>query len=169
MQAPFCMKERRAHTTKSTRRNIPVKAGRPRAYSPETLLAKFEEYVEWAKNNPRYIHRPTSAGIEKVPTERPLTLSGFCIFADIIPNTFKDYETREEFLTVCARVRARIENDQLEGAMAGQFNPTIAARVLHLADRQDVTTNGQSLPASAPASIVLSYKERTIELKPEDI
>lgn len=27
------------------------KVGRPRAYTPE---AKFEEYVEWVKANPRY-------------------------------------------------------------------------------------------------------------------
>ena len=122
-------------------KNQVAKIGRPRAYSPETLLAKFEEYVEWAKNNPRYIHRPTSAGIEKVPTERPLTLAGFCIFVDIIPDTFREYEKIDEFSGVCARVRARIENDQLEGAMAGQFNPTIAARVLHLADRQEVVSH----------------------------
>ena len=28
------------------------KVGRPRAYTPEALEAKFEEYVEWAKENP---------------------------------------------------------------------------------------------------------------------
>ena len=28
------------------------KVGRPRAYTPEALDAKFEEYVEWVKANP---------------------------------------------------------------------------------------------------------------------
>ena len=32
------------------------KVGRPRAYTPEALEAKFEEYVEWAKENPIYIN-----------------------------------------------------------------------------------------------------------------
>ena len=37
------------------------KVGRPRAYTPEALDAKFEEYVEWVKANPVYINK-VSAG-----------------------------------------------------------------------------------------------------------
>ena len=37
------------------------KVGRPRAYTPEALEAKFEEYVEWVKANPVYINK-VSAG-----------------------------------------------------------------------------------------------------------
>ena len=37
------------------------KVGRPRAYTPEALEAKFEEYVEWVKANPRYSNK-ASAG-----------------------------------------------------------------------------------------------------------
>ena len=35
------------------------KVGRPRAYTPEALDAKFEEYVEWVKANP--VHHPVVA------------------------------------------------------------------------------------------------------------
>ena len=40
--------------------------------------------------------------------------------------------------------------------MCEQYNPTIASRVLHLADRQDVTTNGKAITAATqPISVVL--------------
>ena len=111
--------------------NTPNKrVGRPRAYTPEALEAKFEEYAEWAKANPRYSNKVLADGsIIPLPYERPLTLSGFAVFAGIIPETFREYEKLDEFSVVCARVRARIESDQLEGAMCEQYNSTIASRV----------------------------------------
>ena len=85
-----------------------------------------------------------------------MTLSSFAVFAGIIPETFREYEKLDEFSVVCAHVRARIEPDQLEGAMCEQYNPTIASRVLRLADRQDVTTNGKDIQQSiTPISVVL--------------
>ena len=151
------------------------KVGRPRAYTPEALEAKFEEYVEWVKANPRYSNKVLADGsVIPVPYERPLTLSGFAVFAGIIPETFREYEKLDEFSVVCARVRARIESDQLEGAMCEQYNPTIASRVLHLADRQDVTTNGKEIkqtPAvtftvdEAAASIIQSIGKMTVAVK----
>lgn len=128
------------------------KIGRPLTYTPEQLASKFEEYAVWAKENPRINYKILSDGSEsKVRLERPLTLSGFTVFAKIHPHTFGNLEKREEFLDVCARIRARIETDQLEGALCEQFNPTIASRVLMLADRQDITTNGKEIQPSGPA------------------
>lgn len=154
------------------------KVGRPRAYTPEALEAKFEEYVEWVKANPRYSNKVLGDGsIIPVPYERPLTLSSFAVFAGIIPDTFREYEKLDEFFGVCARVRARIESDQLEGAMCEQYNQTIASRVLHLADRQDVTTNGkdiQQVPAISftvdedAASIIQSIGKQTINTVRKD-
>ena len=130
------------------------KVGRPRAYTPEALEAKFEEYVEWAKENPVYINKVSAGKIIPVSTQRPLTLVGFCQFAKISKDTFRRYE--DEFCGLLTCVRVAIEADQLEGAMVGQYNPNIVARVLHLADRQDVTTNGKAITASTqPISVVL--------------
>ena len=40
--------------------------------------------------------------------------------------------------------------------MCEQYNPTIASRVLHLADSQDVTTNGKAITVpTQPISVVL--------------
>ena len=137
------------------------KVGRPRAYTPEALDAKFEEYVEWVKANPVYINKVSAGEIIAVPTQRPLTLVGFCQFAKISKDTFRRYE--DEFCGLLTCVRVAIEADQLEGAMVGQYNPNIVARVLHLADRQDVTTNGKAITASTqPISVVLDTEAAKI-------
>lgn len=129
------------------------KVGRPRAYTPE---AKFEEYVEWVKANPRYSNKASAGEIIPVPTQRPLTLVGFCQFAKISRQNFYEYESREEFSDILTCVREAIEADQLEGALCGQYDSGIVARVLHLADRQDVTTNGKEITtATQPISVVL--------------
>lgn len=135
--------------------NTPNKrVGRPRAYTPEALEAKFEEYVEWVKANPVYINKVSAGEIIPVPTQRPLTLVGFCQFARISKDTFRRYE--DEFCDLLTHVRVAIEADQLEGALCGQYDSGIVARVLHLADRQDVTTNGKAITAATqPISVVL--------------
>ena len=126
------------------------KVGRPRAYTPEALEAKFEEYVEWVKANPVYINKVSAGEIS------PLTLVGFCQFAKISRQNFYEYESREEFSDILTCVREAIEADQLEGALCGQYDSGIVARVLHLADRQDVTTNGKEITtATQPISVVL--------------
>lgn len=148
------------------------KVGRPRAYTPEALEAKFEEYVEWVKANPVYINKVSAGEIIPVPTQRPLTLVGFCQFAKISKDTFRRYE--DEFCDLLTHVRVAIEADQLEGALCGQYDSGIVARVLHLADRQDVTTNGkdiQQAPAisftvdEASASIIQSIGKMTVAVK----
>ena len=148
------------------------KVGRPRAYTPEALEAKFEEYVEWVKANPVYINKASAGEIIPVPTQRPLTLVGFCQFAKISKDTFRRYE--DEFCDLLTHVRVAIEADQLEGALCGQYDSGIVARVLHLADRQDVTTNGkdiQQAPAisftvdEAAASIIQSIGKMTVAVK----
>ena len=86
---------------------------------------------------------------------------GFCQFAKISKDTFRRYE--DEFCGLLTCVRVAIEADQLEGAMVGQYNPNIVARVLHLADRQDVTTNGKAITASTqPISVVLDTEAAKI-------
>ncbi len=148
------------------------KVGRPRAYTPEALEAKFEEYVEWVKAHPVYINKVSAGEIIAVPTQRPLTLVGFCQFAKISKDTFRRYE--DEFCDLLTHVRVAIEADQLEGALCGQYDSGIVARVLHLADRQDVTTNGkdiQQAPAisftvdEAAASIIQSIGKMTVAVK----
>ena len=143
--------------TNTNKTNVPIrKMCRPRAYTPEALEAKFEEYTQWVKANPVYINKVSAGEIIPVPTQRPLTLVGFCQFAGISRQNFYEYESREEFSDVLTRVRVAIEADQLEGALVGTYDSGIVARVLRLADRQDVTTNGKEITtATQPISVVL--------------
>lgn len=136
------------------------KVGHPRAYTPEALEAKFEEYVEWVKANPVYINKVSAGEIIPVPTQRPLTLVGFCQFERISKDTFRRYE--DEFCDLLTHVRVAIEADQLEGAMVGQYNPNIVARVLHLADRQDVTTNGKDIQQVSAISFTVDEAAASI-------
>lgn len=147
------------------------KPGRPRAYTPETLKDKFDEYVEWGEANPLYINKVSAGQIISVPVRRPLTLVGFCQFAGISRDTFREYEKQEEYPGLLTCVRETIEADQLQGALVGIYDTGIVARVLHLADRQDVTTNGKEInkgPAvtftvdEAAASIIQSIGRQTI-------
>lgn len=132
------------------------KVGRPVKYTPEALEAKFEEYVKLTKENPVYLNKVSAGEIIPVPTERPLTIVGFCNYAGISKDTFRNYEQQEEFFDLLTRVRGAIEADQLEGALVGIYDAGIVARVLHLADRQDVTTNGRSIQqAATPISVSL--------------
>lgn len=164
--------------TNTNKTNEPIrKMGRPRAYTPEALEAKFEEYRNYIAETPIYKEVPTKGGPMDIRVNRPTTLVGFCVFAGIGRNTFLDYEERPEFSNVITRVRETIETDQLEGAMAGVYDSSIVSRVLRLADRQDVTTNGKEIaqaPAvtftvdEAAASIIQSIGKQTINSVQKD-
>ena len=83
-----------AKSVKDTKANDTIKptrkVGRPCVYTPELLEAKLEEYIEWAEDHPLAINKVSAGEIISVPTERPLTLVGFCVFAGIVENTFRN-------------------------------------------------------------------------------
>lgn len=121
------------------------KRGVERLYTAETLAEKFEEYLTWVRENPRRSYKTTKKGTVLADIDRPLTLISFCQFADITHDTFRAYERRGgELGHQCARVRERIEADQLEGALAGQYSQAIVARVLKLADVSEVVNKSES-------------------------
>lgn len=128
--------------------------GRLPDYTPEQLLEKWNEYVDWVFKNPLY-----SVSVQKlkvardqeeikqveVPVMRAFTIEGYCNFIDIVFQTFRNYELRGgEYLEVLTRIRQQIENMQFEGAAANLLNPSIIARKLGLADKtieiKDVAT-----------------------------
>lgn len=138
-----------AKSVKDTKTNDTIKptrkVGRPCVYTPEALEVKFEEYANWTKNNPIIKQVPTKHGLVDLELQRPKTIVGFCVYAGILRDTFFDYGKREEFFYIIARVREEIEADQLSGAIAGIYDSGVITRVLKLADKQDITTNGESI------------------------
>lgn len=139
---------------------IRSKDGRDKEYDSESLLKKANEYFNWCLENPLLeavivkgsnIEEKTNKdndnettkvtkpyAIASLPKMRPFTVQGFCNYAEIALNTFKNYEKDKDFLTVTTRIRGIIENQQFEGAASGFLNPNIIARKLGLIDKSQV-------------------------------
>ena len=123
------------------------KVGRPRNLdNPEQLQELFERYKADVKANPRI--KSVFGGKEfeerAEPLERPLTLEGFELFCyneigcveDYFKNTDKRYN---EFTPICTRIRKAIRQDQIEGGMVGQYNPSITQRLNGLTEKVEST------------------------------
>lgn len=112
----------------------------------------FEAYRDWCKSNPRYQYSlSTKTGVATpVPLERPLTQVGFRCFAAEKGSAVQDYFANtdgrySEYTTICSRIEEAIRQDQIEGGMAGQYNPSITQRLNNLTERVDTTTQGQAI------------------------
>jgi hypothetical protein len=123
------------------------KVGRPRNLdSPEQLSELFDKYKADVKANPRI--KSVFGGKEfeerAEPLERPLTLEGFELFCydevGVVEQYFKNTDKRyEEFVPICTRIRKAIRQDQIEGGMVGQYNPSITQRLNGLTEKVEST------------------------------
>jgi hypothetical protein len=123
------------------------KVGRPRNLdSPEQLSELFDKYKADVKANPRI--KSVFGGKEfeerAEPLERPLTLEGFELFCydevGMVEQYFKNTDKRyEEFVPICTRIRKAIRQDQIEGGMVGQYNPSITQRLNGLTEKVEST------------------------------
>lgn len=120
--------------------------------TPEAMWELFESYREWCKANPRYSYSLSTKTGEAtaIPLERPLTQVGFRSYAADKGSTVNDYfantdDRYGEYTTICSRIEEAIKNDQIEGGMCGQYNPSITQRLNGLTERVDTTTQGQPI------------------------
>ena len=114
--------------------------------TPELMLQLFTEYCEYAKSNPIKVHDFVGKDGDEVYRlrERPLTIEGFenyCYNQGVIgdlshyfANTNNAYS---DFLTICSRIRKTIRQDQIEGGMAGVYNPSITQRLNSLVEKSE--------------------------------
>ena len=115
--------------------------------SPEKMFEHFENYRNWVKENPIRVHdfrggMATEVFIEK---ERPLTLEGFSVYCfergitsnihEYFANSHKAYT---DYTSICRAIREIIRQDQIEGGMAGIYNPSITQRLNNLVERTEV-------------------------------
>lgn len=112
--------------------------------TPEKMWEYFISYRDNIKSHP--LHKNDFAGkdadevIKKL--ERPLTMEGFenWLFnndiitdvSDYFENTDKRYS---DYLPICRAIRRTIRQDQIEGGMAGIYNPSITQRLNGLVDK----------------------------------
>lgn len=121
------------------------KDGRELIYSsPDLLLNEAYKYFEWCnkspvKKNEAIKSGPAAGKIIQIPTQRPYTLQQLCVHIGISLNTFKNYEARDNFLTVTTHIREIITANQLEGALVEAYNSNIVARLLGLSDKKEIS------------------------------
>lgn len=123
--------------------------------TPEKLYSYFEEYKEYIKTNPRTIDKALQSGkIAKETLRVPLTMDGFDVFvmnaegiqSKGVEQYFSNREGRySEYVDICTRIKREIRQDQIEGGMVGQYNPSITQRLNNLTEKTDITTDGKGI------------------------
>jgi len=116
--------------------------------TPDKLQELFEQYK--ASLKPREIQKATAAGVKSEFHKPPLTMEGFENFCEdnvgCVHQYFDNRDNRyNDYVTICTRIKRLIRQDQIEGGMVGQFNPSITQRLNGLTEKTDVTTNGKDI------------------------
>lgn len=158
------------------------KHGRNRIFGTPAILWKAAtEYFEWVDSHPwikkEQLKNPIKKTDQKgnvtwevitdVPTARPYTLSGLCIYLDVNSQYFMNFKQslepkegkkqtkkQKDFSTVILRVEEIIRTQKFEGAAVGTFNSNIIAREMGMVDRKDVTTQGKPISNKLEIEIV---------------
>ena len=123
--------------------------GKPKYIStPEKMWEYFLAYKQKVKSNP--IKVQDYVGKDGVMVyrdkERPLTVEGFeCYLYDLdiisdISHYFANLDGRySDYVAICSRIRKEVRIDQIDGGMAGIYNPSITQRLNGLKEATDNT------------------------------
>lgn len=129
--------------------------GRPLAYTPEQLVEKFQDYLNWAKANPIEAVFQTSGvsytgdsfgNTNKKIIPRLISVTGFLVHIGQTESWWKNLEEGkrgEEFLKVKDKIKTYSETYQKEMASAGLFKENIVSRMLGLKDKKEVEQTGE--------------------------
>jgi hypothetical protein len=120
--------------------------------TPELLWEMFTEYREQVKSNPRKkVEYVGKDGVRvETPIERPLSLDGFYCFGYDKDITLHHYFENpdgayDEYRGITTRIRKEVRAEQVDGAMVGQYNSNLTARLNGLTDKSEVTHIEQPL------------------------
>jgi hypothetical protein len=128
--------------------------------TPEKMWELFEAYVLETKSNPFQLPEqrkgtiviPKGTPVEEIknlldpvidlPRERALTMVGFLNYLDtqgIITDATDYFENKDkrysDYVRICLRIKRSIQQDQIEGGMAGIYNPSITQRLNGLVEK----------------------------------
>jgi len=129
--------------------------------TPEEMYELFEAYK--ANRKPREIQKATVKGVVSEFHMPPLTMEGFDVYVMNYEGTqskgveqyFSNREGRySAYVDICSRIKREIRQDQIEGGMVGQYNPSITQRLNNLTEKTDVTTGGDKLNQPVTVRIV---------------
>lgn len=114
--------------------------------TPEIFWEYFLAYKKEVKSKPILVKDWVGKDATDVyrEKERPLTIEGFecwCYDNDIISDLshyFCNLENRySDYIAICSRIKKAVRNDQIEGGMAGIYNPSITQRLNGLVEKQE--------------------------------
>lgn len=115
----------------------------PRFEHPNDLWDACLEYFEWVERTPLLEAKVVTSGgkakVMSLPKMRAMTITGLCVFLDVVDSTWRDWKAnREDLSAIIARVEQIIRTQKFEGAAADLLNPSIIARELGLADKAEI-------------------------------
>jgi len=128
--------------------------GREKIFASAQLMwAAAEEYFEWCDNNPWINKEAIKSGdragtLIDIPTQRPYTLSGLCVYIGCNEAYFRTFKAQlpkdeEDFNTVISEIEQVIYTQKFEGAAVGTFNANIIARDLGLKEKSETELSGK--------------------------
>ena len=119
--------------------------------TPEKLYEYFNQYKDWVKNNPITIEDYVGKDAIRVMRQKPrcYTIEGFenylyhkNIIGDLSHYFANTNDSYSEYLTICSRIRQEVRQNQIEGGMAGIYNPSITQRLNGLVDKKQTEIKG---------------------------
>lgn len=117
--------------------------------TPDDLWSAACEYFEWVEENPLRETKLFSYEGEiiegEIPKMRAMTIQALCFFIGISRQGWSEYKAKQDFSEIVEEIEAVIFSQKFEGASGGFLNASIISRELGLADKQDITTNGESI------------------------
>ena len=122
--------------------------------TPEKMWELFLSYSKKTKENPFKIKDWVGKDGDEVfrPKEKPLTMVGFenhCFIEQNIISIDQYFTNKDkaygEYVYICHAIRGCIQQDQIEGGMAGLYNPSITQRLNGLVEKQQTEINGEGL------------------------
>lgn len=118
--------------------------------TPDKLWEYFELYKKETKSKPYIIKDWVGKDSNEVyrEKEKPLTMEGLeCwlfdkgIISDL-SHYFSNYENRyTDYLAICRAIKKAVRQDQIEGGMAGMYNPSITQRLNGLVEKTQTEVN----------------------------
>jgi hypothetical protein len=140
--------------------------------TPEKMWELFTAYKAETKKNPFLEH--DFVGKDGAPAyrekQRCLTMEGFELYcmehsqAQGIDQYFSNQnKIYNEFVGICTRVRKEIRRDQIEGGMAGIYNPSITQRLNGLKEQTENQNFNTEVKAEFGTGSTLSSGETPVK------
>lgn len=139
---------------------LPFKTGRPRIWeTPEDMEKSFIDYCKYLKDNQLeevdYVGKDADRVIRY--KMRPPTVEGFCVWVGSTNTSFYDYQEREGFSGIIARIKDFCYSNCFDLAAAGFLKENIIARKLGLADKkEEIGAGSKSSEIKLPDGTIIS-------------